>query len=231
MSEQTAAEFFDAWETYRKVVAGNHMFHREIGIEARAALRERFGDSPFSLLDLGCGDAATLAPLLEGFALESYRGVDLSRTALALAARNLAALPCPVELAEDDLMSALAAAAPCDAIYSGFAVHHLTTAEKAEFFKLAARKLSPGGLLLLVDVVREEDESIAVYHASYCDWLRRSWTGLEPAEREQVCAHLTENDAPEPWSVLCTQAEAAGLAPLADEAGYKWHRLMRFARA
>lgn len=231
MRAQTAAEFFDAWETYRKVVAGNHMFHQEIGAGVRAALRERFGAASFSLLDLGCGDAATLAPLLEGLALSSYTGVDLSRTALALAARNLSALPCPAALRETDMMSALEEAASHDVIYSSFAAHHLPTAQKAEFFRLTAQKLNPGGLLLLVDVVREEGESLDAYHRRYCEWLRGSWTSLEPVEREQVCEHLTQNDMPEPYSLLRAQAEAAGLAALPGESPHKWHRLMRFARA
>lgn len=231
MSEQSAVEFFKAWETYKKVVAGNHMFHREIGDELKAALRERFAGRPFSLLDLGCGDAATLAPLLQGFAIASYKGVDLSPAALALARNNLAFLRCPVELAEADMMRALAESAARDVIYSSFAVHHLPTMAKGDFFALAAQRLEPGGELLLVDVVRDEGQSLSDYYDRYCEWLRNSWTDLEPAEREQVCDHLTHNDMPEPYSVLRAQAEAAGLEALPSQARHKWHRLMRFARA
>jgi SAM-dependent methyltransferase len=80
MSDSTPASFFDAWDIYQKVVAGNYMFHREIGAEL---LRAHFDGRPISILDLGCGDAAALAPLLKGLALQRYRGVDLSETALA----------------------------------------------------------------------------------------------------------------------------------------------------
>lgn len=69
------------------------MFHREIAADLQQLLRARFGGKPFSFFDLGCGDAATLAPVLAGLALRRYKGVDLSQTALALAAKNLAALP------------------------------------------------------------------------------------------------------------------------------------------
>jgi SAM-dependent methyltransferase len=228
MSEPSAAGFFDVWDTYRKVVDGDYMFHRDIGAQLQAVLRARFGGGPFSLLDLGCGDGSALAPLLEGLAPSRYKGVDLSPAALALAAQNLERLPCPVELAQADLMSALAEAAPHDAIYSSFAVHHLPTAQKAEFFKLAARRLNAGGLLLLVDAVREEGETLDAYRQSYCDWLRGSWLGLEPMERELVCDHLLRNDMPEPYCVLRAQAEAAGLKAIAVEARHKWHRLMTF---
>jgi methylase of polypeptide subunit release factors len=50
---------------------------------------------PFSFLDLGCGDAATLAPVLKGCQVKSYNGVDLSEPALALAVKNLGVLSGP----------------------------------------------------------------------------------------------------------------------------------------
>jgi hypothetical protein len=69
-------ECFDLWDTYQKVVAADYMFHREIGADVRRVLRARTAGQPFSFLDLGCGDAATLVPLLEGLALKRYKGVD-----------------------------------------------------------------------------------------------------------------------------------------------------------
>jgi cyclopropane fatty-acyl-phospholipid synthase-like methyltransferase len=179
MNQPDALGFFRAWDTYSKVVAANYMFHRELGQGVSDALRQRFGGRPFSLLDLGCGDAASLAPLLEGLSLTSYKGVDLSQPALALAARNLARLDCPVTLVEADFMSALAAAEPRDAIYSSFAQHHLTMQGKASFFQLAAKRLNTEGLLILVDVIREEGESREAYMRNYCVWLRETMTGLE----------------------------------------------------
>jgi len=89
MPAHASASFFDAWDTYQKVVTCDYMFHREIGAALNQLLRAHFGGRPFSILDLGCGDAATLTPLLEGLALQRYKGVDLSETALVLAAENL----------------------------------------------------------------------------------------------------------------------------------------------
>ncbi|PPD44754.1 MAG: methyltransferase type 12 [Methylocystis sp.] len=228
MSEPAAVRFFHVWDTYAKVVAANYMFHREIGEAVRAALRARFGDRPFSVLDLGCGDAATFAPLLQGFALKSYTGADLSEAALELARRNLSGLACPLALERIDLMSAIEASAPVDAIYISFALHHLPTNGKEAFFKVAAKKLSPGGILLLADVVREEGESLPAYHAAYCDWLRTSMVTLDASEQDAICEHLVNNDLPEPGNVLRAQAKAAGLRLLPVVAPQKWHRLMSF---
>ncbi|MCC3244711.1 class I SAM-dependent methyltransferase [Methylocystis sp. WRRC1] len=231
MNEPAAIRFFHVWDTYAKVVASNYMFHQELGAAVKAALRERFGDRPFSVLDLGCGDAATFAPLLEGFTLESYTGADLCQEALDLAARNLGYLSCPVELKQADMLGELAASGPQDIIYTSFALHHLPTPLKAEFFKAAAQKLNPGGLLLLVDVVREEDESLAEYHSAYCDWLRGHMVELDSGEQDAICEHLVNNDLPEPCSLLRAQAQAAGLQRISLAIPHRRHSLSVFTPA
>jgi SAM-dependent methyltransferase len=149
MSELSPASFFDVWDTYQKVVSGDYMFHSEIGAQVSRLLHARFDGQSFSPLDLGCGDAATLAPLLEGLTVRRYRGVDLSEAALALAAENLKSLPGTVELTREQILAALAEEVLYDVIYSSFVLHHLPTAQKAEFFNLAAQRLETSGLLLL----------------------------------------------------------------------------------
>jgi SAM-dependent methyltransferase len=186
-----ASAFVDSWQTYQKVVAANHMFHREIATHLSQLLKARFGARPISFLDLGCGDAATLAPGLVPRPLRLYRGIDLSETALALARKNLAALSCPVELAHSDIVAALSSETRVyDVIYSGFAVHHLPLENKAEVFRQAARCLEEGGVVLLVDVVREEGESLGLYHSRYCGWLRKTFTALDASELNLVCDHI-----------------------------------------
>ncbi len=230
-AQPDAIDFFRAWDTYAKVVAANYMFHRELGQGVREALQKRFAGRAFSLLDLGCGDASAMAPLLEGLPLKCYKGVDLAPPALALAKRNLAPLDRPVELVEADFMTALRESARQDAIYSSFAQHHLTTQDKAEFFALAAKRLNPGGLLVLVDVTREEDESHDDYMRHYTGWVRSTMTSLARREHDLICDHLTQNDFPEAPSTLRAQAKRAGLVALDGLVPHKWHRLFLFAPA
>lgn len=231
MTQLAPSLFVDAWETYRKIVSANHMFHREIGTELRQALRERFEGRPITILDLGCGDASTLVPLLEGIVVARYEGVDLAEPALALAAENLKALSCPADLVREDILAALAEDRSWDVIHTSFALHHLRTELKAEFFRRVGRRLAPGGFFLLVDVVREEDETLVTYHEHYCHWLRDAWTGLDPSERELLCDHIVANDMPEPYSTLEGLARAAGLRVTTPSARFGWHRLMSFTRA
>lgn len=230
MSNPAADAFFAAWRTYRKIVETNYMYHREIGAHVEETLRAAHGDRGFSVLDLGCGDASNFAPTLARLAPSRYLGVDLSETALGLAAENLKPLSCPVELRREDLLAAVGEGDESfDVIHTSFALHHLATEMKAEFFRRAARRLAPGGLLLLIDVMREEDETLPVYFERYTAWLREDWRLLTEEEREATCAHLTANDLPETASTLQAQGRAAGLEP-APVAAFTWHKVARFTK-
>jgi len=231
MNDASAIRFFHVWDTYAKVVAANYMFHREIGEAITEALTARFDGKPFSVIDLGCGDAATFAPLLEGRPLKNYRGADLSEAALALAKENLSRLGCPVELDHTDMMSELATAPSADVINVSFALHHLTTEQKAEFLRLASKKVAPGGVLLLTDVMREEGQSLPDYLSTYTNWLRRSMVTLSDPEKDAICDHILNNDLPELASVLRAQAADAGLRALPMVSPQTWHCLLPFVHA
>ncbi|MBM3563050.1 MAG: class I SAM-dependent methyltransferase [Alphaproteobacteria bacterium] len=225
-----SGEIFDLWDTYKKVVVEDLMFHAALSQEVECALRARFQGADFSLLDLGCGDAHVFAPILRRIPPARYKGVDLSDTALALAAENLKSLPCPVQLAHSDMLSALSGETTHDVIHSSFVLHHLATQEKAEFFRRASRALAPGGLLLLVDTMREEDETREDYLRHYFDWIEKDWAGLSRAEKDAVYEHISTSDFPEPLSLLERQAREAGLKRLAGDVPHRWHHLMRFER-
>ena len=132
-------------------------------------------------------------------------------------------------LARGDILAALAEDDAYDVIYSSFVLHHLATEQKGEFFRLASRRLAPGGLLLLVDTMREEGETLDDYVRRYCAWLRREWAGLSAQEKEFICDHIINNDRPEPFSTLLTQARAAGLEVAPGGARHGAHWLTCFA--
>lgn len=226
-----SGEIFDVWDTYKKVVDNDFMFHRALSEDVERALRTRFNGRAFSMLDLGCGDASVLAPILMRVPPTSYRGVDLSERALELARVNLAGLPCLADLAHGDMLSAVSGAKTYDVLHSSFVLHHLSTDQKAEFFKRAAGALAPEGMLLLVDTVRDEDESRDDYLRRYLGWIESEWAGITSAEKEAIFEHITTSDWPEPVSILDAQARAAGWRRLSGDGQHRWHRLMRFEKA
>ena len=230
MTDNPAIKFFHVWDTYAKVVAGNYMFHRELGDAVHQILQERFAAKAFTILDLGCGDAATFAPLLEGLQIKQYLGADLSDAALQCAKENLSFLRCPVELRQSDFSAALQEAPRQDVIYISFALHHLRSDQKAIFFRHAAQKLTPGGVVIFVDVFREEAQPLDSYHAAYCDFLRHSMSDLNDDEKASICEHITHYDFPDSRQMICDFAEQAGLRLIASVEPHKWHQMLAFQR-
>ncbi|MDO9105628.1 MAG: class I SAM-dependent methyltransferase [Methylovulum sp.] len=225
--DKDAADFFDTWVIYRSIVAHNNMFHREIYADV-AEFLAGLGDG-FSMLDLGCGDAACLAPVLAGAAIMEYRGVDLSETALQLAAKNLAALPCPVSLQQTDLLQALHEnPTQYDVIFSSFAVHHLSLPQKTAFFRAAHSRLNHNGRLLLIDTVRAEGEDLPAYLHAYCQWIDKDWIGITPEEKAVACEHIMEYDFPENMSTLSAISAQAGFTSCCQLNQYRWHRVLCF---
>lgn len=222
-----AHEFFvDHWSVYRKVVDGDYMFHREIYAEVEQRLAATPGPPP-RLLDLGCGDAGQIAPRLARLNLSGYVGVDLSAVALEWAARNLAPLGCPVELHEAEMLDWLGReTGEYGAIFSSFALHHLQTAEKQAFLRRCQKRLLPGGRMLLVDVMRDDDQDLPAYLEAYCSLMERDWQGLNRQELDFIIDHVRGNDVPEPVADTLRMALAAGFTRAESILQRTFHHLL-----
>ena len=171
--------FFDEWSIYDEVLACNAMRHDEIFADVRRFLAGCYGDRSFAILDLGCGSARHLARAVKGRSLSAYVGYDLSDTALTHAKRNLADLGCPVDLRNGDLIEGVRNFRDrCDVIFSSFALHHLTSVRKMEFFASAYRRLKRDGICLVIDTMRDEGEDLSTYLDRYCAWLRKRCPSL-----------------------------------------------------
>lgn len=232
VNEATIKEFFDAWAIYDQVLDNNYMFHREIYQDVGRVIAQRYAERPLAVLDLGCGSARHLAQALGGRAVTRYLGYDLSETALAHAARNLAPLGGAIELRQGDLLEGLQAQQESfDLLFSSFALHHLTAVDKTVFFRRAYQQLEEHGLLLLVDVMRAEDEHGLQPHLDrYCAWLRSDWKALAPAALDLLCDHIQHNDLPEIASELATMATRAGFGEPVEINRFGWYRTWSFEK-
>jgi len=128
-------QFQEQWGTYRKLVESDCLAHRQVGGILHEALKGAF-TSPFCFLDIACGDASMMASALRGTKVRHYHGIDMSQPALELAAANLAALPCEVDLDHRDFVEAmLRRPEHADAAWCSLSVHHLATDDKLKLMK------------------------------------------------------------------------------------------------
>ncbi len=232
-----ATRWFNQWHVYRSIVDRDWMCHRGIftAIKQWVLLRH---PGPFTLLDLGCGDASFINRTFADTALWAYTGIDASQTAIAKARAELANARFQVRLVEADLLAFLRGHAggdreAFDVMLTSFAVHHLPTPEKGEFFRQAVPRLAPGGTLLYGDIFRRAGETREQYLDAYVSMMRNEWQGLAPEDLTSTCEHVTQRDFPERVETVREMAREAGFRHepqelFSDATGF--YRLLAFRK-
>ncbi len=207
--------FQQQWATYRAVLDHDLMEHQAMSAVCGQQLRQCCAEAEApSLVDLGCGDLALLAPLLRELPLADYTGLDLCAEVLPLAQAALEGAPYPQRWIAGDLLGWACdpGGAAVDVIHSSYAVHHLQDAEKAQWLAGCRRRIAPGGCLIWIDVFREAGESRSDYLARYGARVGR-WSGLSPQQRQAVLGHIQRFDHP---------AERGAIESMAAVAGWSW---------
>jgi len=125
---------------------GAHYF--KVGLSAMRAVEEalRRANLPVvgRVLDLPCGHGRVLRFLVRRFPRAAFTACDLDRDAVDFCARAFGATPVYSRIDLD----ALSFAAPFDLIWCGSLITHLDAPQTRALFRLFARHLAPGGLLL-----------------------------------------------------------------------------------
>jgi SAM-dependent methyltransferase len=209
ISGNPASDVFERdWRTYRKMIDNNYLFHREAYGCLRRIVAEEVA-TPFRFLDIACGDASATVEALAGTGVAQYCGIDLSSEALEIAARNLRALHCPVELERGDFEDVLAEwQRPVDLAWIGLSLHHLHASRKLAVMREVRRIVAHGGLFLVYENASPDGEERA-------GWLRRwdrqeaVWTAYSGEEWQTMSAHVHAYDFPETsprWHALGREA-------------------------
>ena len=166
-------EFFNQqWKIYQKLLNNNYMAHREIYSHLHELLVNYF-QKPFTMLELGCGDASFTSQALLNTHITSYKGIDLSIPALEIAKQNMTVAQFNATFTQDDFSVAIAELAQSqphtfDAIFMSFALHHLNLEQKDEFIGQIKPLLTSDGVFILIDIISQEEEE------------RETYIGIEP---------------------------------------------------
>lgn len=203
--------FSERWNVYKNLIRNNYLYHYDIHSCLHKILAEHFSPTPFSLLDLGCGDASFIANTLKGTTVSRYYGIDLSEVALKEAARNLDESAFESTLLCGNVAESISQL-PGDfnAIVCGYSLHHLNPQEKDAVFNHCRRILREGGLLLIYDIVRKRNESRDEYLRRYWNMSERCWTNISKEEMAIIKDHALESDFPEDVDYFLNQARKYG---------------------
>lgn len=221
--------FLATWQVYRKIVDENYMYHREIFGEILKILGSD-PQAPLTILDLGCGDAGTMRPVLERIPFSNYLGVDASLSALELARCELEGFGDRVELQCSDMLSYLRErpSSTFEAILVSFSMHHLDSEQKRDFLVLCKERLSPKGQLIVVDVFRNKDQSRLAYLDAYCEDMNQRWTALTPEDEQMAVEHVRTYDFPETLEDFLKLARESGLSHKSKVMQYGFHMITTF---
>jgi cyclopropane fatty-acyl-phospholipid synthase-like methyltransferase len=209
LNDQTL--FLEGLATYELVVRENLMDHRGVYAALRHALVAD-APRPFTFLDLACGSATASVGALTGTKIGRYVGVDISEPSLALAARHLQDLHCPVELRCEDFVAAVERwDEPVDVVWIGMSLHHLKAPQKLAFMRRINTIVPRGGLFMIWEPTCYEHEDRAGWLDRFLT-LRSAWSAISDEQFEAFDSHMRASDFPETASHWLKLGLAAGFS-------------------
>lgn len=168
-------------------------------VPARAA-------EPVTIVELGAGAGVLARAVLEAFPRCRYVALDGSAAMRARLAETLAPYRDRVEVRAFDLGDRgwrAALPSPLRCVLASLVVHHLPAAGKRRLFSDLARRLEPGGALLLADLVEPAGPAVREAFARQWDEAARAQSlaltgGLEAFERFERDGWNFYRGVPEP---------------------------------
>lgn len=235
-SEQTSnpiEQLFRSWRLYREIIQNNYMFHEEISCALKSSFEQLKLEEPLRILDLGCGDASMILPMMNRDRVTHYLGCDLSQPALDMAGQVLTVSGIDHDLMACDMLEYIQTLpdGSQDLVFSSYALHHLSHSQKQSILTEIGRILRPGGSFMLVDIFREPDESRESYLRNYMGRLNSTWVALSEESRERVVDHATRFDFPEAPDFYQQALLGSCFVSACRLAKHTWHEAWRFQRS
>lgn len=205
-------DYFSKSDVYSKVVKNNYMFHLELFALLKSHIDKCLKNTPFSILDLGSGDAFFMSQILENTKVSAYTAFDLSKDSLERAKENLKNVHCEKSFLMQDFSKDFSIYNPnkkFDIVWSSFALHHLSHEQKKRFFEQCFELLADKGSFILVDIYNDVGSKLDWFKL-YKLGVEKDWNELTPEDKEYVCDHVYNFDFPESYSILLEISKQAG---------------------
>ncbi len=215
LDDAALMQFRKQWTSYQKLVDNDYLSHREVGQLLHGTLAKSF-DTPFTFLDIACGDASLPKAALQDTPVRHYHGIDLAEPAIELAAANLADMRYEVDLDHRDFVEALNdRPEPADFSWIGLSLHHLETAEKVRLMEALRR--ATRRTLMIYEPARRNDEDRDTFVTRFLTTNKVLWKALTEEEWHDIETHVATYDLPE---------TAAGWLGVGRQAGFSQAREM-----
>jgi ubiquinone/menaquinone biosynthesis C-methylase UbiE len=196
MEQNPALIFSQHWSIYQKVILHNYMHHAEF-VNKTATVFKKLSSKKLHILDIGCGDAIPLLPVLQQVQVASYTGYDLSSSALQLASAHLTAHNFSYTFREGNMIELIQEEEnQFDIIHSSFAIHHLQDGEKRKLLRSCFNRLLPGGKMIYTDIFRQQYIFRDQYIEEYFSFIENDWPSLTINEKQLVYDHIRQYDFP-----------------------------------
>ncbi len=213
--EESQAMFNRQLATYRKIVAANCMYHREVYALLRNALAMHM-PAPFAFVDIACGDASASAVALKDTSVRHYYGIDLSARSLEIAKQSLSSLPCTVELQCHDFAEAMKHwSAPADFVWVGMSLHHLQQDQKFRFARDVRRAQGEAGVFMIWEPTLLEGERRDAWLDRFAA-CRTLFSAVTDEEFAEMDSHMRLADFPETAKVWTAIGREAGFQQAAE---------------
>jgi SAM-dependent methyltransferase len=187
-------------------------------------LLERRGREVRRFLDLGCGDGALTALVLDRYPSAEAVLLDFSEPMLERAAERLQRLGARGSLVRADLndpgWQQRLPRGPYDTIVSGLAIHHLPSARKRELFGELFGLLEPGGMFVNMDYVLVEGPLQGLFDEKKMDALQAEHDAGVRHRAEEVIIDEDDDDRPDLAQVQVEWMKQAGFEQA--EVQFKW---------
>lgn len=209
IDDAAMVQFQKQWTAYQKLVDCDCLAHRAAGAVLHGVLAAI--DTPFTFLDIACGDASLTRRALEGTKVSHYHGIDLAEPAIELAAAMLEGQPYEVDLDHQDFVAAIEERPePADVAWCGLSIHHLVTPDKLRLFE--AIRGMVGRTFLLYEPARRDGEDRETFIRRFLAAQSPLWGTLTAEERAQITHHIETCDLPETASGWLDLGRGAGFA-------------------